>query len=162
MWCFVPSDYNSVQNFRMRKVTYQHLCAQLRPLIERKDTKLRRAITAEHRVAITLWCLATSCEYRTISHLFGIGRSTVCEVVHNTVNAIVKKLKHQYLFFPIGEAQKEVINGFETKWGFPQCVGAIDGSHIPIQAPLLNLTGYFNCKGWYSMLIQAQIPFPQY
>ena len=71
------TDYDWVQNFRMRKVTYQHLCFQLRPLIERKDTKLRRAITVEHRVAITLWCLATPCEYRTISHLFGIGRSTV-------------------------------------------------------------------------------------
>ena len=70
------------------------------------------------------------------------GLLYVCEVIHYTVNAIV---------------QKEVINGFETKWGFPQCVGAIDGSHIPVQAPLLNHTDYFNRKGWYSMLIQAVV-----
>ena len=118
---------------------------------------MRRAITVEHRVAISLWCLATSCEYRTISHLFGIGRSTVCKVVHDTVNAIVKNLKYRYIYFPIEEAKKKIINGFETKWRFPQCVGAIDGSHIPIQAPLLNRTDYFTCKGCYSMLIQAVV-----
>ena len=36
------------------------------------------------RVAITLWCLAKPTEYRTIAHLFGLTRSTVCEVVHET------------------------------------------------------------------------------
>lgn len=81
------TDYDWVQNFRMSKVTFQYLCTELRPVIQRKDTCLRRAITVEHRVAITLWCLATPAEYRTIAHLFGIGRSTVCEIVHETVAA---------------------------------------------------------------------------
>ena len=26
----------------------------------------------------------------------------------------------------------DVVRGFEEKWGFPQCFGAVDGSHIPI------------------------------
>ena len=90
----------------MSKVTFQYLCTQLRPLIERRDTWMRRAITVEHRIAITLWCLATPAEYRTIAHLFGIARSTVCEIVHDTVNAIVVKLKGQYIKFPTGEAQR--------------------------------------------------------
>ena len=40
-----------------------------------------------------------------------------------------------YINFPSGEALEKVINGFESKWGFPQSAGAIDGSHIPISAP---------------------------
>ena len=41
--------------------------------------------------------------------------------------------------------------------GFPQCARGIDGSHIPIAAPELNNTDYYNRKGWYSMLIQAVV-----
>ena len=49
------------------------------------------------------------------------------------------------------------MRGFETAWGFPQCVGAIDGCHIPVQAPALNHTDYYKRKGWYSILLQAVV-----
>ena len=39
----------------------------------------------------------------------------------------------------------------------PQCFGAIDGSHMPILAPDLLHTDYYNHKGWYSMLIQGLV-----
>ena len=38
----------------------------------------------EARVAITIWKLATNAEYRTIAALFGLGRSTVGEIVLDT------------------------------------------------------------------------------
>jgi len=38
------------------------------------------------------------------------------------------------------EQSNSIVNGFEEKWGIPQCVGAIDGSHVPVCAPLLNHT----------------------
>ena len=60
-----------------------------------------------------------------------------------------------YIKCPTGEELKRAVARFEEKWGFPQCVGAIDGSHVPIAAPELNHTDYFNRKGWYSMIIQA-------
>ena len=63
----------------------------------------------------------------------------------------------KYIRFPTGEDLTNVINGFESKWGFPQCVGAIDGSHIPIAAPKLNHTDYYNRKGWYSMILQGVV-----
>ena len=57
--------------------------------LERRDKKLRSAITVEHRIAITLWCLAIPVEYRTVAHLFGVSRSTVREIVHETAQSIV-------------------------------------------------------------------------
>ena len=60
----------------------------------------------------------------------------------------------RYTQFPSGDDMK-VLDCFEEKWGFPQCVGAINESHIPISAPELNHTDYYNRKGWYSMAVQA-------
>ena len=69
-----------------------------------------------------------------------------------TCRAIVTALMVTYIEFPEGDALKTLVNGFEQTWGFPQCIDSIDGSHIPICAPELNHTDYYNRKGWYSMI----------
>ena len=71
-------------------------------------------------------------EYRNISHLFGVGMSTAYNIVHEVCKAIVDSLLEKYITIPQGNAAMDVVRGFEEKWGFPQCFGAVDGSHIPI------------------------------
>ena len=153
MRTFTPIDW--IENFRVSKDTFYYLCQELRYVIGRQDTQLRKAVSVEQRVAITLWCLATCSEYRTIGHLFGLARSTVCRILHDTCNAIVSKMQRMYIEFPLGEERQKVIKGFESTWGMIQCVGSIDGCHIPIMPPALNHTDYFNRKGWYSIILQA-------
>ena len=139
---FTATDW--IENFRVSKETFTYICNCLKPLISRQDTKFRKAICIEHRVAITLWCLATGGEYRTIGHLFGIARCTVCVIVHDTCSAIVSTFMSQYINFPEGDDLKEVITGFTQKWGFIQCAGAIDGNHIPVRAPAMSHTTILN------------------
>ena len=62
-----------------------------------------------------------------------------------------------YISFPLGDALVNVVNGFEERWGYPQCAGAIDGSHFPISAATESHTDYYNRKGWYSIVIQAVV-----
>ena len=38
-----------------------------------------------------------------------------------------------------------------------QCAGAIDGSDIPVRAPAMNRTDYYNRKGWYSIIVQIVV-----
>ena len=45
----------------------------------------------------------------------------------------------------------------KVKWDIIQCAGAIDGSHIPVSAPIGNHTDYYNRKDWYSIVIQAVV-----
>ena len=42
-------------------------------------------------------------------------------------------------------------------WVFPQCVGAIDGSHIPIIVPKENPVDYFNKKRYHLVILQALV-----
>ena len=64
----------------MSKSTFDYLCNQLRPLIQ-SSTPTLLPLSVERRVAITLWTLSTPGDYRTIGHLFGVARSTVCVIV---------------------------------------------------------------------------------
>ena len=92
--------------------------------------------------------------------MFGIGKSSVCKYVHEVCRAIVHVLEDQYIQLPRGERLRNVVRAFEDKWQFPQCAGAIDGTHIQIIAPQEYHTDYFNRKGWHSMLMQAVVdPF---
>ena len=62
-----------------------------------------------------------------------------------------------YINIPTGVHLQEIVDGFNSKWGFPQCVGAIDGTHIPIIAPKQNALDYYNRKGHHSVVMQAMV-----
>ena len=49
-----------------------------------------------------------------------------------------------------------MLSGFSQK-GFPQCAGAVDGSHIPIEAPQICPADYPNRKGWHSVILQGVV-----
>ena len=82
----------------------------------------------------------------------------MCEIVHDTCSAIVTRLMDTYIRFPTGDQLDRVVDGFLTKWGVPNCVGAIDESHIPIAAPINNHTDLrattpWFFKGWLTPII---------
>ena len=76
-----------------------YLHSKLQACLEKNDF-LRRPIPADKRLAIVLWRLGTNVEYRTISHLFSIGISTVCGIVHQVCSVIVQNCATQYVRMP--------------------------------------------------------------
>jgi len=133
------TEHDWMENFRMSQEAFKYLCDKLRPMIEKQNTRMRRCVSTERRVAITLWVLATPSEYRSVAHLFGVAWCTVCQIVRKTCIAIVHKLTPVYINFPSGDGLKEVVKGFKDKWGIPQCAGSIDGSHVPVNPSSLTL-----------------------
>ena len=105
------------ENLRMSRETFEIICTELRPFVERKLSRFRQPISVKTRVAVTLWRLATNTEYRTIAELFGLGRSTVCEIVIDTCDALAKLAPH-HVHVPQNESLQDVVRGFEWRWGF--------------------------------------------
>uniref|UniRef100_A0A8C3FIM0 DDE Tnp4 domain-containing protein n=1 Tax=Chrysemys picta bellii TaxID=8478 RepID=A0A8C3FIM0_CHRPI len=149
----VWDDSQWLQNFRMRKGTFLELCDLLSPALKHQNTRMRAALTVEKRVAIALWKLATPDSYRSVGNQFGVGKFTVGAAVMQVARAITELLLRKVV--TLGSVQV-IVDGFAAM-GFPNCGGAIDGTHIPILAPEHQGTQYINRKGYFSMMLQALV-----
>lgn len=90
--------------------------------------------------------LASSADYGSVAGLFGLGCSTVCHTFLECCTVITEKLLPQFVNITTGVKLRKIVDGFQSHWGFPQTVGAIDGTHIPIMRPAENHTDYCNKK----------------
>ena len=116
---------------------------------------MRRAIPVEKRVAVALWRLATGNSYRTTGLVFGVGRCTALKLKDEFCSALLTTAKG-YIKFPKGEDEtRRAIEEFQEISCFPQVVGAIDGSHIPIIAPKNDPNDYYNRKQFHSIVLQG-------
>ena len=83
-----------------------------------------------------------------LAALFSRRKSTVGEIVIDTCKAISNNL---FL--------KAIVEGFETRYGFPQVAGSIDWSHICIVRPCESDSDYFNRKGYYAIIIHGVVDY---
>lgn len=68
---------------------------------EIKDTTMRKAIPTDKRIAMTLWFLVTGADYRTISELFGVLKSTLCLVAKEVALLLFKFYTHSTLNYQL-------------------------------------------------------------
>ena len=102
------------ENLRMNRSTFVMLCTELGPYLRKHVIRMRFPIPIDEQVAVTIWRLATSIEYRTVSALFGLGISTVCTVLNKTCYTISRYLIPKYVGLPQGQKLREIISEFET------------------------------------------------
>ncbi|XP_069972372.1 putative nuclease HARBI1 [Penaeus vannamei] len=101
------------------------------PLICKSDTNMRKAVTPEERLAVTLRYLA---------------------------QALYQVLEPIYLKIPsTSEEWQKVAHKFFTRWNFPNCLGAIDGKRVLIAKPAKSGSEYYDYKGQNSMIMLAMV-----
>ncbi|XP_065684379.1 uncharacterized protein LOC136096738 [Hydra vulgaris] len=83
-------------------------------------------------------------------------RTTVCNIINETIKAIWDVLQPSYLKAPESSDEWEKIaNEFENEWNFPYCIEAIVGKHVCIEASVSSGSVYYNYKNYHSMVLQA-------
>jgi hypothetical protein len=91
----------------------------------------------------------------TLADLCGISRPSASIIVIETCEGIKKLLGPLVFQRLILTRMKQVVVEFESLYGIPYILGAIDGSHIPIIAPSIDPASYYCRKGFYSVLFQG-------
>jgi hypothetical protein len=87
---------------------------------------------------------------------FQIGLATVHQIINETVEVIWEVLAPIYLKTPATEEDWiNISDGFSNICNFPNCIGALDGKHINIQAPPNSGSIYFNYKKTFSIVLLA-------
>ncbi|KAJ8940260.1 hypothetical protein NQ314_010772 [Rhamnusium bicolor] len=85
-----------------------------------------------------------------------LGKSTAhyviketCEILWNILSPIILKATSD------NNEWKEIMNGFYKRWNIPNCVGALDGKYIFVQAPTHSGSDYFSYKKSFSTILMA-------
>ena len=141
------SDDQWMEYFRMTKVTFEILCEYLCPSFPDQARSVWEPLQLDHRVAIAVYWMASSAEYRTIANLFGVGKSTVNKCILDVCRAMAENILDKYVRFPADDDLQHVIDGFDKTRGFPNCAGVVDGTQIPIIAAESAHGDHMNRKG---------------
>ena len=72
-------------------------------------------------------------------------------------DAIWMDLKSEHMKPPDSRDWEHIEEGFQTKWNFPNCFGALDGKHVNIQAPKNSSSLFFNYKGTCSLVLMVLV-----
>ncbi|XP_026462861.1 protein ANTAGONIST OF LIKE HETEROCHROMATIN PROTEIN 1-like [Ctenocephalides felis] len=146
------------RNFmRMSVEDFQILIDMVGPKIGKKDTSFRCCISVKEQLAVTLRFLATGDSYASLQYLFHISKQSISKIIPRVCDALISSLK-QYIKMPeTAEEWLEIASGYERRWNFPNCIGAIDGKHIRIDCPINSGSDYYNYKGFFSIVLFAVV-----
>ena len=148
------SDQRWLESYRVPKRIFQQLVHSLQG-VGRAATRMRRPVPVVTIVVMLLKRLGKGLDYQEIGDKFGVGASTACQKVNTAMSFLIETKKYMISRLQEGRNLEAIIEGFLTRWNFPLCLGAIDGTHIPIKAPQNHHTDYFNRKSFHSVILQA-------
>jgi hypothetical protein len=96
---------------------------------------------------------------RLIATQFRIGESSLGKLIPEVCMALWERLSPTYLAKPTEAMWRVAEAGWREQWNFPNCLGAVDGKHVTIQAPPNSGTSFHNYKKGFSVVLMAVANF---
>ena len=90
---------------------------------------------------------------------FRCGASTIASIVYDICDRIYEVLQPIYMSPPSEEDWKQIEHCFSTRWNFPNCIRALDGKHIMMRYPPNSHSLFYNYKGFFSIVVDADYRF---
>lgn len=147
------SDKEFKSHFRMSRSTFTFVLNAIKASLIREISG-HKMIPPDQQLYIAIWKMATPDSYRSICQKFDVSFAGALLSVRRVTTALVK-IAPNFIMWPENEKFAVIANEFRASSGFPNVIGAIDGTHINISAPHEHQESYVNRKGHYSIQLQA-------
>ena len=148
------SDESFKYRYRVNKEIANDLCALLHDDLQR-STRRSRSLPVTLQILVTLKYFATGTFQQGNADLHGLHRTTVSRTIHRVAAAMCRH-RHEYIKFPQTQMElQQVKEGFYDMSDFPNVLGAVDGSLIPIFAPKKDEHLFVCRKGYHALNIQG-------
>ena len=111
-----------IKNMRISNDVFNLLCNTLWPHISKEDTRFRKCITAEIKLVAKLYHLSGASDSWTFDNMLGLGRSTVCSIVHTVCKQTVRNLLKTFINLPKIDETRKINQEFDSVPGFPKAL----------------------------------------
>lgn len=82
---------------------------------------------------------------RHVASNYRVSKASFCDIIDTVCNAICSEMQDEMPKLS-KEGWLNIANRYNQKWNFPNCLGSIDGKHIPIKCPPNAGSLFFNYK----------------
>ena len=142
--------------FCMEPAMLDGLLQKVKVYIERQDTPMRQAISAQTRLMLTLHFLATGASVSLLSELFRVSVSAIAKIIPDVCQAIWAVLGPEFIKLPSTAREwEEKAQEFSSRWNHPRALAAIDGKHVAVQAFGNSASAFYNYKKYFSIVLMA-------
>ena len=148
------SDAELVAKYRLNREAIIHLCNELEEDLKWPSNK-SGALSVEIQILTALRFYASGSFQNVIADAHNIHISSVSRCINRVSRALSQRINN-YITFPSEEQGRiSVKQGFYERANFPNVLGAIDGSLIPIKKPTVDEHLFVSRKGFHAINIQA-------
>ncbi|CAH1972426.1 unnamed protein product [Acanthoscelides obtectus] len=140
---------------RMSMRSFDELLTLCRYDLLKQDTILRKSVSPEEKLFVTLRYFASGCTMRELHYNYRLGQTTLSTIIKEVCAVIWDKLQ-TCLSLPASASDWiKTADDFEKHSNFPHCLGSIDGKHIRLIQPADSGSLCYNYKHFFSMVLLA-------
>lgn len=148
------SDAHLLRYYRFPRADIMWLCDELQEDIGRV-TRRSHAIPTHTQVLVALRFYASGSFQSVLGDSVGLSQSSVSRIVEKVSHSLFTKARREIRMPRGAEELAQTKQKFYEEATFPNVIGAIDCTHIPIKAPYVDEYAYVNRKNYHSLNIQV-------
>lgn len=148
------NDMDLLQNYRLDRQTIIQLCGELEQGL-RRPTQRTNALPVSLIVTLALRYYATGSFQAVLANSHGVTPIAVSRSIHSVSRELCRFYQNN-IMFPMTQAQQtKTKQDFYAISGFPNVIGAVDGTFVPIIAPSVEEHLYVTRKGFHAINVQG-------